>query len=306
MSIILQTRNLTKVYRGKRVVNDVNMQVNRGDIYGFLGQNGAGKTTMLRMIMGLVKPTTGEIEIFGQDVRRGRKDIHSRIGSIIELPGFYLHMTARQNLDMHRRLMGVQDDRTVQEHLDLVGLTEEADHKVKTFSLGMKQRLGIARALLTRPELLILDEPTNGLDPLGMKEIRELLLKLTKQRGLTVLISSHILGEIQQMATRIGIIHRGTLLEQIDFAELQKKNRTYIQLKVDDDQRAVFLLEQKLGIHDYTVWEKHVIRIYERLEDGASINETLIKYGVMVHDMTVAGKSLEDYFVRLTGEREQP
>ncbi|CAH0120461.1 Bacitracin transport ATP-binding protein BcrA [Paenibacillus sp. CECT 9249] len=301
MDIVLQTRKLTKTYKRKRIVSEVDMTVRKGEVYGFLGQNGAGKTTTLRMIMGLVQPTSGEVELFGRNVRQGRHNLHGRIGSIVEVPGFYLHLTAEQNLEIHRRLMGVQDPDTIRKHLKLVGLQDAADKKVKTFSLGMKQRLGIARALLHYPELLILDEPTNGLDPLSMKETREIILNLCRQRELTVLISSHILSEIQQLATRIGIIHQGVLLEQIDYRDLLKKNRSYIQIQVDNDTKAAMLLEQKLGITDYTVWEQNALRLYERLDDAATINEMLVTHGIKVHDISVAGQTLEDYFVRLTG-----
>lgn len=301
MEYILKTYNLTKQYGGTVVADNVNMNIKKGEIYGFLGRNGAGKTTTLRMIMGLITPTKGEYELFGR--KMGDREVLGRIGAIIETPGFYPNLTARENLDIHRRLMGIPNKEYIDEALEVVGLNnyDIEKKKVKKYSLGMKQRLGVARAMLHKPELLILDEPTNGLDPIGIKEMRETLIELNKKREITMLISSHILGEIQQLATNIGIIHNGKLLEEIDYKSLQKKNRHYINLKVNDDKRALAILEDEMNIRDYKVTEANTIRIYEMLDKSNNIAKALISKGIEVYEVNVMNDTLEDYFVKLTG-----
>ncbi|APC81002.1 TPA: ABC transporter ATP-binding protein [Clostridium botulinum] len=301
MENILKTYNLTRKYGTTAVVDNINMNIKKGEIYGFLGRNGAGKTTTLRMIMGLISPTKGEYELFGK--KMGDREVFGRIGAIIETPGFYPNLTARENLDIHRRLMGIPNKEYVDEALEIVGLTnyDIKKKKVKKYSLGMKQRLGVARALLHKPELLILDEPTNGLDPVGIKEMRETLLDLNKKKEITILVSSHILGEIQQLATKIGIIHNGKLLEEIDYKSFEKKNRHYINLRVDNDKRAVTILEKSMNIKDYEVTEPNKIRIYEMLDKSNDIAKKMISEGVDVYEVNVMNDTLEDYFVRLTG-----
>ncbi|WP_055669712.1 ABC transporter ATP-binding protein [Desnuesiella massiliensis] len=301
MEYILKTYNLTKQYGGAVVADNVNMNIKKGEIYGFLGRNGAGKTTTLRMIMGLITPTKGEYELFGR--KMGDREVLGRIGAIIETPGFYPNLTARENLDIHRRLMGIPNKEYIDEALEVVGLNnyDIEKKKVKKYSLGMKQRLGVARAMLHKPELLILDEPTNGLDPIGIKEMRETLIELNKKREITMLISSHILGEIQQLATNIGIIHNGKLLEEIDYNSLQKKNRHYINLKVSNDKRALAILENEMNIRDYKVTEANTIRIYEMLDKSNNIAKALISKGIEVYEVNVMNDTLEDYFVKLTG-----
>lgn len=301
MEWILRTSCLSKDYKGYKAVNEVSLCAARGEIYGFLGQNGAGKTTTIRMILGLVWPTSGEVELFGERVKPGKHMHLERIGSIIEYPGFYPNLTSVENLDIHRRLMGVPERSRIDEALELAGMYEVRNKKAGSLSLGMKQRLGIARALLHRPELLILDEPTNGLDPVGIKEIRKLLLELATVKNITIFMSSHILSEVQQLASRIGILHQGRLLEEIDREGLQGKSKNHIQLRVGNDKKTAMLLEQQLGIHDYLMAEPGVIRIYERLEESASINRILVENGVEVLEIAVMKDSLEDYFIQLTG-----
>lgn len=301
MEYILRTHHLTKVYNKVPAVEDLGLSVRKGEIYGFLGQNGAGKTTTIRMIMGLVYPTSGEIELFGEKIRRGSYKHFERIGAMLENPGFYGNLTTAENLEVHRILMGVPDRECVENALNQVGMLGERNKKVKDFSLGMKQRLGLARALLHHPELLVLDEPTNGLDPVGIKEVRLLLTELSQNKKISVFISSHILSEVQQLATRIGIIHRGRLLEEIDIETLQMKNRHYIKIKVNDDQKAAMHLEQSLNITDYRITESGVIRTYEKLNRAAEINRVLIEKGVEVRDITTMNDTLEDYFISLTG-----
>ena len=301
MDCILKTTNLTKVYKGKKAVDALNMQVRKGDIYGFLGQNGAGKTTTIRMIMGLITPTGGEVSLFGERVVLGQYDHYGRIGSVIETAGFYPNLTAAENLEVHRRLMGVTNKNYLEEALELTGLTEVRNKRVKGFSLGMKQRLGISRALLHKPELLILDEPTNGLDPVGIKEFRKLILDLSMKQKVTVLISSHILSEIQQIATRIGIIHGGSMMEEIELEALREKSRSYVEIRVNDDKKAAFLLEKNLNITDYTILEQGIIRIYERLNESSAVNRVLAENDLEVSGISVMNDTLEDYFLQLTG-----
>lgn len=302
MEYILRTHNLTKEFKKFSAVSNLNMNIKQGEIYGFLGENGAGKTTTIRMIMGLMKATSGEIELFSERASRKNRDFYKRVGSIIEYPGFYPNLTAKENLEIHRRMMGVQDKDSIINSLKITGIQDVQDKKVKEFSLGMKQRLGIARAILHHPEFLILDEPVNGLDPSGIKEIRELILDLCHNQGITFLISSHILSEIQQMVTKVGIIHKGKLLEEIDYDELQKRNRHYINIKVSDDKKASFILEQKLNIKDYVIWEKNNLRVYENLEQASDINKILVSNDLRIDELCVKADSLEDYFLRLTGK----
>ena len=300
MDYILKTYNLTKDFKRFSAVKNLNMNIKQGDIYGFLGENGAGKTTTIRMIMGLMKATSGEIELFSEKDSKQNRNLLQRIGSMIEYPGFYPNLTAGENLEIHRRMMGMQDKNCIIESLKITGIEDVKDKKVKEFSLGMKQRLGIARAMLHHPEFLILDEPTNGLDPGGIKETRELILDLCKTQGITFLISSHILSEIQQMATKIGIIHKGKLLEEIEYEELQRRNRHYINIKVNDDKKASFILEQKLNIKDFVIWEKNNLRVYENLQQASKINNILVSNDIGIDELCVKVDSLEDYFLRLT------
>ncbi|WP_160669797.1 ABC transporter ATP-binding protein [Clostridium sp. C8-1-8] len=304
MDYAIRTHNLSKKYKGVFAVDNLNINIKRGEIYGFLGQNGAGKTTTLRMLMNLIKPSDGEIEMFGQT--NYKKDIYKRIGSTIEYPGFYPNLTAEENLEIHRRMTGIENKEYIKESLAIVGLElkDIKDKKVKNFSLGMKQRLGIARAILHKPELLILDEPTNGLDPLGIKDIRETLIDLKDKQGITILVSSHLLSEIEQLATEVGIIHKGRLVEEIDYKELQRRNRKYLKLRISDDKKACYLLEAKLGIKDFDVFENNVLRIYEGIERGAEISRLMINNDVDLNEMSLSADNLEDYFVNLIGGEE--
>lgn len=304
MDNVLRTYDLSKDFKKFSAVKNLNMNIKQGDIYGFLGENGAGKTTTIRMIVGLMKRTHGEIELFSEKFTSKNRKLLQRIGSMIEYPGFYPNLTAGENLEIHRRMIGVHDKGAIMDALKITGLYDVKNKKVKEFSLGMKQRLGISRAILHHPEFLILDEPTNGLDPAGIKEIRNLILELNKTQGITFLISTHILSEIQQMATKIGIINKGTLLEEISYKELQKRNRHYINLKVDNDKKAAFILENNLKIKDYEVWEKGNIRIYEGLENIGKVNKALVSSSIEVKEICIKADSLEDYFLKLTGKEK--
>lgn len=301
MTAIITTTQLTKTYGEQIAVDNLNMTVKQGQIYGFLGQNGAGKTTTIRMLLGLIKPTRGEIEMFGEHLYAKQKEILRRVGSIVEFSGFYENLTARENLLINAKLMGVHKKNAIEEALEIVGLQHEPAKLVGKYSLGMKQRLGIARAILHHPELLILDEPTNGLDPIGIKEIRKLIKSLAEERNITILISSHILSEVEQLADHIGIIHQGKLLEEISFAELRRRNRKFLEFQVSNDNRAAMLLEQHFAISDYEVHDGGIIRVYSHIGQQGQINKMLVDHQIEVTRIALSEDGLEDYFVQLIG-----
>lgn len=302
MSYILQTNHLTKIISGKELVRDVNLHLKKGEIYGFLGPNGAGKTTVMKMLVNLWKPTKGTIEIFGEMLQPQSYEVLKRIGSIIEFPTFYEHMTGYENLKLHCEYMGYYHHGSVRNALDLLDLTDAAAKPVKNYSLGMKERLGIARAILLRPELLILDEPTNGLDPAGMKQIRDLLKKLCTEYGTTILISTHILSEIETIADTIGLIHQGCLMNEISMKEIEEMSLAYIELSVPNPRQAAYVLSQKLGLTNFRIVGEEQIRIYD---DRISTQELLKTFSANQVEVTAVGKksdTLEDYFLKMTGE----
>ncbi|MDY3361230.1 ABC transporter ATP-binding protein [Clostridium celatum] len=299
--LILKTYNLTKKYGNQIVVDNVNMTIKKGDIYGFIGQNGAGKTTLIRLITGLIHKSNGEIELFGGSGEKALNEARTMIGSLIETPSFYGNMTARENLEVSRLVRDIPGKNCIDEVLNLVGLNDVEKKKVKNFSLGMRQRLGIANALMGNPKLLILDEPINGLDPMGIVEIRELLKKINKEKDMTILISSHILSELSELATTYGIISKGRLIEEITANELNEKCRQYIDLIVDDTAKAVALLERELDISDYEVWEGNKIKIFSNLDSVGIINSTISKAGVIVESIGIKGENLEEYFMNVIG-----
>ena len=297
--MLLQTRALTKQYGRHRAVDQVSMHIKKGAIYGFIGRNGAGKTTTLRMISGLASPTAGEIELFGC---RGRElsRIRSRVGCLIEGPGLYGSMSARDNLKMKSMLLGVYKRGYEEELLDIVGLGGVGKKPVKRYSLGMKQRLGIALALVGEPDLLVLDEPINGLDPQGIAEVRDTVLKLNRERNMTILSSSHILEELSKIATDYGIIHNGTLLQELTNEELMEKCSERLEVTLDDPERAVPVMD-RLGIKRYQVADREHIYIFERLEESAALNMAFAKAGIPVRGISVTNEELETYFLKLTG-----
>lgn len=299
--VILKTHNISKKYGNQFAVNNVNMTIKKGEIYGFIGQNGAGKTTLIRLITGLAHKTSGELELFNLSSESDLNKARTMIGSLIETPAFYGNMTARENLEVSRLVRNIAGKECIDEVLELVGLKDTGKKKVKNFSLGMRQRLGIANALLGNPRLLILDEPINGLDPMGIVEIRELLKKINKEKEVTILISSHILGELSELATNYGIIREGKLIEEISAKKLKEKCRQYIDLKVDYADRAVTILENELNISNYEVIENNNIKIYSNLDDIGNINFTLSKKGVVVEGITLKGENLEEYFMNIVG-----
>lgn len=304
MNAILETASLTKRYGDYPAVDGVSLAVRRGEIYGFLGMNGAGKTTTIRMMLGLIKPNSGSIRLFGEELSASGKACLSRVGSMVEFSGFYENLTARENLEIFTRIAGVKGIDPVGEALEIAGLADDRKKRAGQFSLGMKQRLGIARALVAHPELVILDEPTNGLDPAGIRDVRNLVVSLSRERNVTVFMSSHVLSEVEQVADRVGIIHKGRLLEETTIAALRVKNRSYVEYGVSDENRAAMLLEREAGIADYEVADGGIIRAFSRLDDAAAVNRMLVENGIDVSRVSRSATGLEEYFLALTGGKE--
>lgn len=298
--IILQTSKLSKAYGAKFAVDQVQITIKKGEIYGLIGKNGAGKTSLIRLITGLVHPTGGSLQLFGEESNEKHMEAQSRIGALIERPAYWEDMTAYENLMISRIEKGIPSKKSIQKVLDLVGLQVD-NKKVKSFSLGMKQKLGIAMALIGEPEFLILDEPINGLDPTSVVEIRELLKRLNKEKGITILISSHILSELEQIATCYGFIHEGKLVEEISKDELERKCKVALTIKVDNPEKAVVILEEQLGIHQYKVVPNKAVKLYEGMDRGMEISKTLILAGVGIEEMTKSGETLERYFMNVIG-----
>ncbi|MFF2483578.1 ABC transporter ATP-binding protein [Paenibacillus sp. NPDC058071] len=297
----VETIGLTKSYGSQLGVNQLSLHVPKGKIYGLLGRNGAGKTTAMRMMLNLVRPTSGSIKLFGADYRERPDKIYRKIGSLIETPGFYNNLTGRENLHIIARLRGQHRKDSIARALEAVGLDKEQDKIFAHYSMGMKQRLGMAAAMMHEPELLILDEPINGLDPIGIHEMRKLFLTLCKEKGVTILLSSHVLDEIEQLADIIGVMHEGRLLEEVDMAELRKRNRQYAEFSVSDVNTASLLLERQFGISDYTVCDDHIIRVYDRIHLRGEMNQCFVENGLLVTQVFVSSEKLEDYFSKLIG-----
>ena len=299
--IILATRQLTKKYGDITAVENINLNVRKGRIYGLLGRNGAGKTTIMKMVLGLISISSGEIEIFGKQLKGNEKDIYTRIGSIIETPGFYSYLKGTENLEIFSRLRGTIKKDAVKGALEIVGLPYKDKKPFSSYSLGMKQRLGIANAILNDSEILILDEPTNGLDPVGIVEIRKFLQSLCHEQGKTIIISSHILSEISLLADDIGILHDGHLLKEISMNELEEKNKKYIEIKVNHVPIAAQLLENVMKCKNYSVTDINCIEIYDEALDTEEIANCLVSHGVGLSSLYCKHETLEDYFTSLTG-----
>lgn len=297
---MIQTIGLTKQFGNQLLVDNVNLHVPQGKIYGLLGRNGAGKTTTMRMLLNLVQPTSGEILLFGNDYKKNPSKTYHNIGNIIETPGFYDNLTARENLHLLARLRGRHRKDTAEHALKLVGLEKEINKPFSNYSLGMKQRLGIAAAIMHDPCLLILDEPVNGLDPIGIHEIRNFLLELSK-KGTTIFLSSHVLSEIEQLADIIGVMHEGHLLEEVSMEELHKRNRQYVEFIVSDVNTASLLLERHHAVNDYSVCDNHTIRIFECINRRGEINRSFVENGLLVTKVNISEEKLEDYFSNLIG-----
>ena len=302
MPFILQTNRLSKKIGSKMLVTDVDIHIRKGEIYGFLGPNGAGKTTVMKMITNLWKPASGTIELFGERLTPKSYDVLKRMGSIIEFPVFYDHMTGRENLQLHCEYMGYYNTGSVENAMQMLNLTDAADQPVRNYSLGMKERLGIARAVMCKPELLILDEPTNGLDPAGMKQIRDLLKMLSSEYGITIMISSHILSEVESIADTVGIIHHGNLMKEIRMQDIEEMNLNYVEISVTDEKKAAYVLAEMLKLHNFKVFDNGKIRIYDHSVSTQQLTKTLALNDVEVMGIGKKAETLEDYFLKLTGE----
>lgn len=296
METVLRTVGLTKRFGRASAVDHVSMTVNKGDIYGFIGKNGAGKTTFMRVVLGLSAPTEGTVELFGG---LSPEEAGKKIGALIEAPGIFPHCTAKENMKRFAILKD-EDESQIDGLLDFVGLGDVGNKKAGKFSLGMKQRLGIAIAMLGDPELLILDEPVNGLDPTGMKEIRDLILRLNREKGITVLISSHLLDELSKIVTRYGIINNGVLVDEIDASEMKAKTGHRLIIVVDDVEKAVSLLEKEVGKDSIGI-NGHAIGLSSGLDRTAELNALLVKNGVAVSSLSVKTDGLEKYFIEKMG-----
>jgi ABC-2 type transport system ATP-binding protein len=299
--VILATNNLTKKYNRVTAVNHVNLEIKRGEIYGLVGKNGAGKTTLLRMLTGQAFSTEGSIVLYGETSMEGLSQGRKRIGAIIETPSFYSYLSAEQNLEYYRIQRGIPGKNCVKEALQEVGLTDTGKKKYKSFSLGMKQRLGLALALMNKPELLLLDEPINGLDPFGIVEIRNLMIKLNQEKNITILISSHILAELSNLVTSYGFIENGNLLKQLTSEELSRECNKYLELKVDKVEQMAALLEQKLGCTSYKITPDYSLHIYDYLEQPSKISELAVTNGIALNQLMVKDINLENYFIQLVG-----
>lgn len=301
--IALKTEKLSKRYKDFSALCDIDMTVFSGDIYGFIGRNGAGKTTAMKIFTGLTEKSDGEFEIFGKrgaDAEREKK----RIGCLIENPAFFKGLSAWQNLKYYALQKGITDMSQIDTALSLVGLSDSKNKKFKNFSLGMKQRLGIAFALLDNPDLIILDEPINGLDPIGISELRETFHRLNTEHGITFIISSHILSELYMTANRFLIIDRGRVLKELSKEELDLACMRCIAIKTGNAKKAVTVIEDTLAVTDYKVINDNEIRIYQEGIKPEELNRLLIEHDVSVSSVYETGVSLEDYFISLVGEEK--
>ncbi|MBR1739467.1 MAG: ATP-binding cassette domain-containing protein [Ruminococcus sp.] len=301
---VLKTRGLTKKYGRYTALDHADMTVRAGDIYGLVGRNGAGKTTMMKLVTGLTDQTEGEYSIFGKSGASAGKE-KRRIGCLIENPAFFGNMTAYQNLRYYCYQKGITDLKQIDEALETVQLTDARDKKFKKFSLGMKQRLGIAFAMLDDPDLIILDEPINGLDPIGISELRDTFRRLNREKGMTLIISSHILSELYAVANRFLFIDKGRVLKEVTKQELDLECSRCLVIKAQDIKKAATVLEVELGIADYKVIDSCELRIYEDGIDPARVNRTLVHNGVDIRELYESGVSLEDYFKQLVEEGQQ-
>ena len=298
---VIETKNLTKQYGIQKSVANLNIHVQKGRIYGLLGRNGAGKTTTMKMLLGLTTPTSGEVTIWEKSLAANEKKLLPRIGSLIESPGFYPNLTATENLRIFATLRGVPNRNAIKNALDLVGLPYKDKKLFSQYSLGMKQRLAIALAIMHDPELLILDEPINGLDPIGIAEVRSFIRDLCNERGKTILISSHILSEIALLADDIGIIDHGALLEEESLEELEAKSSKHIRFNVSSTTQAARILERGFHEKQFTILDDHHLRLHNLDISVGEIVTAFVENGLTVSQAYTCEESLEDYFKRVTG-----
>lgn len=303
MAAILQMENINKSFGKQHALNQVNLTIQPGEIYGLIGRNGAGKTTILKTIVQLLYADQGTITLFGATYGKDYTKQLKRTGSVIETPVANDQLTAQQNLTYYCKIKGIVDKDAIDDALKFVGLTDTGKKKFKDFSLGMKQKLGLAIALLNKPDFLILDEPINGLDPIAIADFRNLLVKLNQTQGMTILISSHILEELYQMATRFGIIDHGTIIKELTKEEFDAKSREYIKLQVDQPKLAATVLN-KMGIEDFKVIDQHTLNIYDLSLDNAALVEMLVAASVSVTTIVREHINLENYFKTIVAENE--
>jgi ABC-type multidrug transport system ATPase subunit len=296
--IVLRTQNLSKRYKKRWAVRDLNLTVHRGDVYGFLGPNGAGKSTTIRMLLSLVSPTQGRVELFGKPLAHHRREVLSRVGGLVESADFYLYLSARKNLEIVAALQRRGGNADIAKVLAIVGLNERAEDKVNTYSHGMKQRLGVAQALLGGPEFIILDEPTTGLDPQGIKEVRELIRRLSTERGITIFLSSHLLSEIEQTATSMAIINAGRLVVQGKVSELLHSGPSIVKIDARPVEKAKVLIEQQQFVGGVSI-NDNVIEVNMPPENVSALNGLLVGAGIEVYSI-VPRRSLEEYFLAIT------
>ena len=299
---LLATRQITKRYGSSVAVDGVSLTLQEGQIYGLVGQNGAGKTTLMRMMTGQTLPSSGELELFGETSPQGIDRMRANLGAVVETPSFFPFFTARENLEYYRRQRGIVGRGCIDDALRQVELGDTGSKKFKDFSLGMKQRLGLALALLNRPAMLLLDEPINGLDPMGIAHFRTLIQKLCEENGVTVLISSHILSELESFATCYGFIHRGKLIEQISEKLLRERCRECLELLVDSTEKAAVSIERELGCTNYEILPGGKMRLYEYLDAPAKVTHVLAANGGEISGVNNQGANLEEYFLSLIGE----
>lgn len=298
---MIETKKLTKRYGAQVSVSDLDIHVKKGRIYGLLGRNGAGKTTTMKMLLGLITPTSGTAYIFGKDIRKGSEKILPHIGSLIESPGFYPNLTATENLRIFAELRGIKNRQAMKGALELVGLPYHDKKLFSQYSLGMKQRLAIALAVMHNPDLLILDEPINGLDPIGIAEVRSFIRDLCDAQGKTILISSHILSEIALLADDIGIINHGVLLEEESLADLEQKNNRYIHLAVSDSTKAAQIIESISKTRNYQICDARNIHLRDTNIPVEVLIRSFVQSGLEVSEAHLCEDTLEDYFKRVTG-----
>jgi bacitracin transport system ATP-binding protein len=297
----LKTYNLSKALKDRESIENISIKVAKGDIYALLGRNGAGTSIIVRMLIGLVKPSSGSIELFGREVGYTEHKHLCRIGSTAGMPGLYPNLTVFENLDMHRKLMKIPSGSSTEHALDKLKIRGYKNHLVKYLSSGMRQKVSIARALVHNPELLILDDPTYALDPAEIRDVRQLLLNLSLYQNTAVVFSSHMLSEVEQIASKIGVVSNGKLVEEIDPADFGKLNRNYIEIRVNDSKKASFLLEQKLELFEYEIVQRDLVRVYCGNEHSANINRVLIEEGIDVFEIKCIRHTLEERFLSLTG-----
>ncbi len=299
--IILKTNNLTKKYKEFIALDNVNLSISKGDIYGLIGRNGAGKTTLMKIITTLANKTAGEFELFGKK-DNNLTETKRRIGCLIENPAFFPNLSAVNNLKYYAIQKGIVDNKQIDEAIELVGLSEAKNKKFKTYSLGMKQRLGIAFAILDNPDFIILDEPINGLDPIGISELRDLFKKLNLEKNITILISSHILNELYQVSNKLCIIEKGKVIKEITKEQLDEECSKCIVIKTKETSKVAVILEEQLKTKNYKIIDNTEIRLYDYLENSSKVNKTLIKNDIDIISLYESGITLEDYFKTIIKE----